>query len=337
MIKNLHLLSICLSLIYTVTINGQVTITAADFNVVTQDTISYSVIDTTGVLFPAGGQNQSWDYSNIMSQGTYVQGFGPDVASSPGSSLFPGSNVLIGSSSRDQFQKWDTTKTEWTAVYYLNTQPRYDVYTNPRTQCQFPFTYGDTFTDSSVANLVRPNTTFVQKSLISSEIIGYGELTVPGAYYPDVLLNKYIWDGLTTSSTGDTNDFVNTTYFFWAPGYYFPVLFFEDYSQVLNGTASNSKTIVMLEGVTYMDLDELKGLQSNRLNVFPNPASDVVNVAGLQSQANYSVIAANGAILQKGILKTGENSLNIANLPLGNYLLLVEEDGVQSVQKFVKQ
>lgn len=337
MLKSTLLFSLCLAVAGIISLNAQVTITAADFNVVTQDTVTFSEIDTSGIVFPQGGQNQSWSYPNLVTTFTGTQGFGPNVANSPGSSLFPNANILLGGSTSDNFQYWDTSKLEWRGVYYVNqTQPSYDIYSNPRTLHEFPFTYPDTFTDSSVASLVRNNITYTRKSLNTSEIIGYGDLTVPSAYYPEVLLQKYVWDGVSTSPNGGSNDFVTTYYYFWAPGYYFPVLIMQQFYSNQSGNITESKSILLFEGVTYMDLDELSEINDNSLTVFPNPATDKFQVSGLKNQAVYSLIAVNGAIMQQGILEKDNYTVSVDMLPPGNYLLLVEEDGVESVLKIVK-
>ena len=230
------------------------------------------------------------------------------------------------------------TKLESLGAYFTNQpQPNYDVEINPRTQREFSCTYGSSFTDSTITSLVRPNVTYTRKSLIESEIIGHGDLTTPANFYPNVLLERYIWDGVTIAPNGGTNEFVETTYFFWAPGYYHPLMaFVEGYSNQ-SGNISTYKFISYFFGVTYIELEELRGLKANNISVFPNPANDFIEVTRVKSTAAYSLIAANGAILQKGILKTNENIIKVEHLPPGNYLLLIEGGENQSVIQFVKQ
>lgn len=324
-----------LTVLYSTFVFSQVTITAADFNIISQDTVMLSSIDTANVSFPDGGQNQSWDYTNVVSQSSSMRGVGPDVAGSMGSSLFPNANILYGNSGSNEFQSWDTTKLEWQGIYYLNqTQPYYDLYTNPRRQRQFPFTYGDSFTDSSATTIERTTVTYTRKSLVGSEIIGYGDLTVPGEYYPEVLLEMYYWEGVTTAPGGGTNNFNDTSYYFWAPGNYYPVMFFFKGYSGQSGNISKSKSITLFGGLTYVDIEELSSIPANHLKVYPNPASDFINIDGNQTKASYSIVAVNGAVLQSGTFE--ESSIQIERLPPGTYLLLIQEEESLSMFKFIK-
>ena len=128
MIKTTPLLSLCLALVCTLTLNAQVTITAADFNIITQDSVTTITADTAGVIYPQGGQNVSWDYSVLTTQSSDIQGIGPNPANSAGSTLFPSANVLFGNPVRDAFVQVSSTRMEWLGSYYTNQpQPNYDL------------------------------------------------------------------------------------------------------------------------------------------------------------------------------------------------------------------
>ena len=337
MIKNTPLLNLCLAVVCTINLNAQVTITAADFNIITQDSVTQIVVNPSGVSFPQGGQNISWNYTVLTPQSSDTQGIGPNPSNSAGSSLFPSANVLFGNHIRDVFVLMSSTKMEWLGIYAKQPQPYYDLYTNPQTQKEFPFTYGSSYTDSSITLMVRPNVTYTRKSKVDSEIIGYGDLTTPANYYPDVLLERYVWDGVIIAPGSSTINFEETTYFFWAPGYYHPVMiFFEGYTNQ-SGNITTYNFISYFFGVTYVDLEELSNLNTTDISVFPNPATEVIQVDGVKSRAAYTIIASNGAVLQKGMLETNEQIINIEHLPHSNYLLHVEEEDNESVIQFVKQ
>mgnify|MGYP000862946390 CR=1 FL=1 len=74
----------------------------------------------------------------------------------------------------------------------------------------------------------------------------------------------------------------------------------------------------------------------NTLTVFPNPASDLINVNLLPvGESVYTIVDAGGRELLKG--KTPGNQISISSLPAGCYQLLWENDGKKYCAGFVKE
>ena len=72
--------------------------------------------------------------------------------------------------------------------------------------------------------------------------------------------------------------------------------------------------------------------------IYPNPATEEINIDGVKSKTNYSLLNINGIIEQSGTLKTGSNSINIRALPPGVYLLeLTDNEGGKTMRKIVKE
>lgn len=75
-----------------------------------------------------------------------------------------------------------------------------------------------------------------------------------------------------------------------------------------------------------------------QMNVYPNPASDVVNVsfAGLNVDGNISIVDAVGKTVAMQHVKEGHKSINISELPNGIYsVMYMGADNVKLQQKFV--
>jgi len=64
--------------------------------------------------------------------------------------------------------------------------------------------------------------------------------------------------------------------------------------------------------------------------LYPNPATNVLNLE-VESNANYSIFAVNGQLMQNGIVQTGRVELN--DLPAGLYTIVVDEASA----RFIKQ
>ncbi|KAF5047061.1 hypothetical protein DSECCO2_464300 [anaerobic digester metagenome] len=74
----------------------------------------------------------------------------------------------------------------------------------------------------------------------------------------------------------------------------------------------------------------------NKITVFPNPASDLINVNLLPvGESMYTIVDAGGREVLKG--KTQSNQLHISSLPAGTYQLLWENDGKMYHAGFVKE
>jgi len=74
----------------------------------------------------------------------------------------------------------------------------------------------------------------------------------------------------------------------------------------------------------------------NTLTIFPNPASDLINVNLLPvGESVYTIVDAGGRELLKG--KTQSNQISISSLPAGCYQLLWENDGKKYCAGFVKE
>ncbi len=87
----------------------------------------------------------------------------------------------------------------------------------------------------------------------------------------------------------------------------------------------DAKTI-FLNAVAYMietSPSAVQSVQNNRLSVFPNPASDLLTITGLNAPVNYQIINITGSVILSG--NTIE-SIDITTLPMGIYLLRTDDN-----------
>lgn len=81
---------------------------------------------------------------------------------------------------------------------------------------------------------------------------------------------------------------------------------------------------------------------TRQLNVYPNPASEIVNIEGYNGQnqtLNYRLTDAVGRQLQTGTLPEGQvrEEINISRLASGVYFIIFNDNDTQAVKKIVKQ
>jgi sugar lactone lactonase YvrE len=74
------------------------------------------------------------------------------------------------------------------------------------------------------------------------------------------------------------------------------------------------------------------------LLIYPNPAYYVLDIDNIKSQTKYYLYSMVGAVIGQGTLKEGNNSINVAGMPPGVYMLaVVDKEGNKTVKKIVKE
>jgi hypothetical protein len=93
----------------------------------------------------------------------------------------------------------------------------------------------------------------------------------------------------------------------------------------------NCTVPVTLETAGLVEAEEL-------LRVYPNPATDELNITGVQQSKTYRVISITGITLQQGELVAGNNTLPMRNLVSGIYILeMTGSTGERNIVRVVKQ
>ena len=80
----------------------------------------------------------------------------------------------------------------------------------------------------------------------------------------------------------------------------------------------------------------VNNFEKTRLNIYPNPVSDVVHVLDNDIVANYEILDLNGRKVGSGTLKNGRTS-DVAQLSSGLYFLTVWNEDFKAVEKFYKE
>ena len=76
----------------------------------------------------------------------------------------------------------------------------------------------------------------------------------------------------------------------------------------------------------------------NEVSIYPNPATEILNIDNVATPTRYAIINITGIIEQSGTLKTGNNAIPVQALPMGIHLLqLTNNEGAVTVHKIVKQ
>lgn len=74
---------------------------------------------------------------------------------------------------------------------------------------------------------------------------------------------------------------------------------------------------------------------TSKIQIYPNPASDVLNISGLTNKAEIQLINNAGQLIKSE--KLSGNSVNINALPTGSYIIIIKDGEHTTAHKFLKK
>jgi uncharacterized delta-60 repeat protein len=106
-----------------------------------------------------------------------------------------------------------------------------------------------------------------------------------------------------------------------------------------NNDDLTKKQIIFQKIRHYIQTHNAQATTLNAVSIYPNPAQNVLHVAGLSSNSKLTVVDLRGRIAASFELRaaSGVYDLNIASLHAGNYLLKIETNGAVVTKQFVKE
>ena len=284
----------------------------------------------------AGG-NQSWDFSNvepIISMETIAV----DPASTPNAADFPEATIAFHDPN-SAYEDYSYSQITSSAMFYLGVNDGYGnatLLTDSRKEMQYPFSYNDTYTDtysfasSSAIMLIHKSGT------ITTTADAWGSVKTPAGTYNSTLRLKK--EGVYTDSVWNTGgDLMSVTTnsltnYLWytATSHYF-VLGIEVTDEGASGISWSSSA----NGIK-------DNLLISQINVFPNPADNIINVKiaeGIAEELEIDLVSLSGEKLtQLTKSRSHQFSADISLLPSGVYFLRFKNgSGNIMTKKFVKQ
>ena len=74
-------------------------------------------------------------------------------------------------------------------------------------------------------------------------------------------------------------------------------------------------------------------VKKNNISIYPNPATDVINVSNVSSKTKFEIYSVGGQLVNQG---TTDGKVNVSKLAKGVYILSLESNGEKSQTKFIK-
>jgi len=338
------ILSICL-LSSSLALFAQVpTLTSSNINAIGA-THTYYVADSNAVNLDAvTGAGVTWDYSALQGYLTTVDNNILDASTAANALDFPTSvkaDELQGNFMIYQNQVVDSIFAQGYTFSEPTVGDALIVMSGDEAKLmQYPFTFGNTFSDSLAGTLDIVGPTPISggfSGLVTVIADGHGTLLLGTNTYTNVLRVKITEDSQADLGIFGTVDVDRVQYYYYLPGTQnFPVFIHTN----LTALGASQTVVYSQDLLSILSTEELS--ENVSVNIYPNPVADNMTIQ-LSSNANFNTQISIKDILGKTVvsrtqlIKTGNNTINIdANtLRSGVYLVNISSGDSQITKKIV--
>lgn len=341
----LHLYFLWASLLFVAfTTNAQITITQSDMPFVGKVFISANDNVLNGISVGSSGTNKFWNLSNLQNNSLDTAAF-ISPSGLAGAGYFPTANLAISFGGGSVFYNVNSSTMSVLGDYIDFGPPQgyTAVKFNPALKIiTYPSTYMTSFNGTSSFLYkfasASPGIDSVKQDITdnyTSTIDGWGTITTPAfsnvpclrqvkrTYSSSTNYNHMIGGGWVQQ--GPTT--LDTSYYYswWSNTKKFPIA---DIQTKAYGT---------IEYASYLLIQSSVGIEeeafNNTINVFPNPASDFITIAGLSEISSLNIFDITGKLIESRLLKNSDTPINISTYENGIYFYEVSDKDKNTIGK----
>ncbi|MCX7832744.1 MAG: T9SS type A sorting domain-containing protein [Ignavibacteria bacterium] len=312
---------------YSLSLNAQIVLTSAN-NPAVGDAHILRNVDEGEIIPGPAGANQFWDFSYIKAAQDSTATFFILKCTTPYGMHFDKAN-LASHDGNWHFKYYNVTESFF-QYHGSGDTSKVVVYSDPVLTLQYPFTYGNSFLDSSYA-IINLGQKLIKKSGIKLVIAdGYGVIAFPNDTVYNVLRLKST-EIITDSIFIDGNfvsaeQIIDTSYYWYRSNYKFPIF-------VINFTYSESgfnRYAGFVQNPNAVGIQALQTEMPNKIILhqnYPNPFNPITNIkfdlpnGDFVKLAVYNLLGQEISTLLNEFLKAGSYNItfNGYDLPSGIY------------------
>lgn len=300
---------------------SQLTLTQAANEPVLGNTQNTRELDSLTAVPKNTGTGQLWNFNTSMTQKTYTETTTyTTVASVSGGTAFPAANIAAarGGTGAD-FYKTSLNKLELAGFIDGNSGNKI-VFNTPATWYPWPISYGAIFSGSFTAVETGTSTNANWVGNVSYTACGTGTVVLPGGNVHNncLMYRRYININMSGSYTAQLN---LVQYDFFSSSNKFPIMHFE-YQSVTSGTnISKSAWFYADMNAMSVGVNEIN-IPATQFILFPNPASDVVNVVLPSNElpSKIELLDVTGKMVLSGY---NASQISVKGIQNGLYYILV--------------
>lgn len=296
---------------------SQPTLTASGTNPVIGDNLTNH--NTAYVSPGSSGANQTWNLAMSSTGASTTTGVAP--SSTPYASSFPTASVAFGTG---PYTYYKTSSSAWQLNGVVNGAGTVLAYSDLEDMMRFPFTYGNSYTDTWSTTFVQATYTYYRVGSTTVTADGYGTLTTPDGTFSNVLRVHFVQtyqDSTNIASTPYVINYVNDEYMWYLNGNHNPIAAVYDLTATPGGNFTGG---FYMQNVV-SGIEDESALTS--FSVFPTLASENVNfnftVNGSETVTVAVYDEAGRMVMEvpQSHAAEGENTvvISVAELPEGTY------------------
>jgi hypothetical protein len=292
----------------------------------------HSICDA--VIAGPSGANATWDFSTLNVTATDTFGTvacpgDPDCASHPGTTLIiTQPNVSYKGFTIEDANRYSDNGSAIDTTYAV-------IASDPEDYLRYPFTYGDTFTDSFSRTSYYTGDTVLELGADADTADGWGTLILPAHTYTNALrvhcISRYRDSSLTT---GFTQNYLQESWRWYVPG-------MAGYRLIIGEATLADSTPIGSPYTSFSEPDPLAvpatASTVGNISIYPNPVREQLNLTGASGEITvYNTL---GQLLM-GTEATGNTgTLNTAPLDPGIYYLSIRDTKTGRTErlKFLKE
>lgn len=261
---------------FSVSMKAQLTLTKTANEPVIGDITMMASYDSVSVIPKNTGAGQNWNFMSLFA-GTFTETTTyTTVASTPSASTFSAA-TMAAVRGTSNYEYW---RTSTSMLEYVGNQdpsgPETLVFSNYGTWINWPTAFGNSNTDSFIATQTSGTNTSNWNGTVSYTATGSGTVTLPnGNIHTNCLQIKRVISISATSGT-NTSQINITGYDYFSSANKFPILSVDYQSQTTGTVVSKNYSVYSNTSAMQVGLNETS--VNNNFVVYPNPASDQVNV-----------------------------------------------------------
>ena len=333
-----------LSLISVLSVKAQITINSSGF--INQDEKYISYPADTVTSFGGSGANQIWNFASWTSQQN-GDTLSPRAASvGLHYSSFPSANLFIGDSLGVGGLYVNKSATAFDILGF-NANFGAATFSSPFKLLSFPSSYLTSynslysyeisfFVGQGGLDSIKYIDTVTNSSIIDS----WGTITTPAVSNKNCIRQKFTQVRTTTqygkptgqpwtySSTGAPVTTISYRWFSDTENYIVAEVNTDEFNQISGG----SYLFLTIPAGNSNGVNERTTMESD-ITVFPNPAADKINIAGVSQASELFVYDINGKLMEATIIKKGNYSLSLCNYSEGSYFYAIKSLNGNSINK----
>lgn len=279
--------SILFTAIFSVSMQAQLTLTKIANEPAVGDVQIMVDYDSTVVVPKSTGTGQSWNFMTLT-PGTFTETTTyTTVASVPSGSLFPAATIAGVRSNQTEFYQSAGSNFEYVGSYDMSGPSTFS-FSNTGILYTWPISMSSTFSDSFAATQTSPSGTMTVTGTVSHTATGTGTVILPnGNTHTNCLQLKEIINLTIVQGTMTINQVENKMIYFSSTTK-LPIAEIGYQTQTSGTTTTRSYDFMISKNALSVGIKEQSSVNSNFI-VYPNPASDNVNVILPNNEAPSSI------------------------------------------------